>query len=88
VQVRSVAFESLRTDPAALRDPKVRAALVDLLDHENHEASESVKDQGHTEYIGSGQDEAGSEYIGALADTVAKIVDWSSPCQVCILAGG
>lgn len=85
-QVRSRAFESVRTDKVALRNPKVRAALIDLLGRENHEAFESVKDQGHTEYIGSGEDEAGSEYIGELADTVAKIVDWSSPRQVCILA--
>jgi hypothetical protein len=85
-QVRSGAFESVRTDTVALRDPKVRAALVDLLDRENHETSDSVKDHGHAEYIGSDEDEAGSEYIGALADSVAKIVDWSSPRQVCILA--
>ena len=85
-QVRSGAFESVRTDTVALRDPKVRAALIDLMDRENHETSDSVKDHRHAEYISSGEDEAGSEYIGALADSVAKIVDWSSPRQVCILA--
>jgi HEAT repeat protein len=85
-QVRSGAFESVRTDTVALRDPKVRAALIELLDKENHEATDSVKDQRHTKYIGPGEDEAGSEYIGALADSVAKIVDWSSARQVCILA--
>jgi hypothetical protein len=36
-QIRSGAFESVRNDPAAMGDPKVRAALVDLLDRENHE---------------------------------------------------
>jgi hypothetical protein len=86
-EVRGEAFDQLRNNTAALRDPNVRAALIDLLDRENHETSESVKDQGHTEYIGPGEDEADSEYIGALADTVAKIVDWNSPRQVCILAG-
>lgn len=86
VQVRSGAFDSVRTNTIALRDPRVRTALVDLLDRENHDTSDSVKGQGHAEYIGSGEDEAGSEYIGALADSVATIVDWSSPRQVCILA--
>ena len=85
-EVRGDAFDQLRTDTVALRDPKVRGALIDLLDRENHETSDSVKDHAHAEYIGSGEDEAGSEYIGALADAVAKIVDWSSPRQVCILA--
>ncbi len=86
IQVRSEAFETVRTDTVALRDPKVRAALIDLLDRENHETSDSVKEQGDAGYIGSGEDESGSEYVGTLADSVAKIVDWSNPRQVCILA--
>lgn len=74
-QVRSGAFESIRTNPAALRDPKISAAVVDLLDRENHEPpSESGEDEGH------------AEYISWLAETVAKVVDWSDPHQVCILA--
>jgi len=75
VQVRSEAFESVRTDSEVLRDPKVRVALVDLLDRENHETP-SV----------SGENEGYAEYTSWLADTVAKIVDWSSQRQVCILA--
>ena len=34
---RADAFEQLRSDPANLKSPKVRAALLDLLDRENHE---------------------------------------------------
>jgi HEAT repeat protein len=75
VQVRSEAFESVRSDPTALRDPEVRVALVDLLDRENHEPPSE-----------SGEDEGYAEYTSWLADTVAKIVDWSDPHQVCILA--
>jgi hypothetical protein len=75
VQVRSEAFESVRSDPTALRDPEVRVALVDLLDRENHETPSE-----------SGEDEGYAEYTSWLADTVAKIVDWSDPHQVCILA--
>lgn len=75
VQTRSEAFESVRSDPTALRDPEVRVALVDLLDRENHETPSE-----------SGEDEGYAEYSSWLADTVAKIADWSDPHQVCILA--
>lgn len=71
------AFESVRTDPAALHDPDVRAALVDLLDRENHETftpCDSCENEGY------------ADYIGELDETVAKIVDWNNPRQVCILA--
>lgn len=75
VKVRSGAFESVRTDAVIVRDPEVRAALIDLLDRENHENPAE-----------SGEDEDYSMYVGTLADTVTKIVDWGSPRQVCILA--
>ena len=74
-QARSGAFESVRTNPAALRDPQIKAALVNLLDRENHEPPSE-----------SGEDEGYAEYTSWLADTVAKVVDWSDPRQVCILA--
>jgi HEAT repeat protein len=83
--VRSQAVESVSTDPVALRDPKVRAALIDLLDRENREnPAESIEDKIYGKNIDSGEDE--SDYREPLAETVAKIVDWSSPRQVCILA--
>jgi len=63
----------LRSDPAALRDPAVKTALVNLLDRENREAI-------------AGEEEEYAEYTSWLADTVAKVVDWNDPHQVCILA--
>jgi len=71
--VRSDAFEQLRSDPAVLRDPKVKAALVNLLDRENQETF-------------SAEEEDYASYVGWLSDTVAKVVDWKDPRQVCILA--
>jgi hypothetical protein len=71
-QVRSEALERLRTDPVVLRDSRVKAALVSLLDRENQTTP-------------SGDDEGYAEYLSWLADTVAKLVDWSDPRQVCIL---
>jgi hypothetical protein len=58
--VRSDAFTHLRSDPAALRDPKVKTALVRLLDRENQEPVE-------------GEDEDFAEYTSWLADTVARL---------------
>src|SRR5450631_3043607 len=72
-EVRSNAFDQLRSDPVALRDSEVKVALVSLLDREN-------KEPIHFE------DEGFAEYASWLSDTVAKIVDWNDPHQVCILA--
>jgi hypothetical protein len=73
VEVRSEAFDHLRSDSAALRSASVKAALVDLLDIENH-------------HVMTREEEDYAEYVGALADTVASIVDWNDPRQVCILS--
>jgi len=72
-EVRSRAFDRLRSDPVALRDPKVKAALVSLLDRENKEPIH-------------GEEEDYAEYTSWLAGTVAKIVDWDDLRQVCVLA--
>jgi len=72
-EVRSEAFDQLRSDPVALRDPKVKIALVNLLDRENNEPI-------------YGEEEDFANYTSWLAETVAKIVDWSDSHQVCVLA--
>jgi hypothetical protein len=71
--VRSGAFDQLRFDPSALHDPKVKAALVSLLDRENKEPIH-------------GEEEEFADYTSWLSVTVAKIVDWNDPRQVCVLA--
>jgi len=70
---RSEALEHLRSDSAALRDPNVKAGLVNLLDREN-QVRLSAEDEGY------------AEYRSWLSDTVAKVMDWNNPHQVCILA--
>jgi hypothetical protein len=60
-------------DPAALRDPKVKAALVNLLDRQNKEPIH-------------GEEEDFADDTSWLSDTVARIVDWNDPRQVCVLA--
>jgi hypothetical protein len=73
--VRSEALDQLRTDPVALRDPKVKAALIDQLDRESQEPMYD-------------EEEDYASYLDWLADTVAKVVDWNNPRQVCVLANG
>lgn len=72
-EVRSGAFDQLRSDPAALRDPNVKAALVSLLDRENREPV-------------YGEEEDFADYTSWLSDTVARIVDWNDSRLVSVLA--
>jgi hypothetical protein len=69
--VRNDALEHLRSDPSALADKRIKSALIELLDRENH--------------IAFSGDEGYHEYLSWLADAVANVVDWNDPHQVCIL---
>lgn len=73
--VRNHALEQLRSNPDALLDPKIKTALVNLLDKENH-VKFSEDDEGY------------AEYVDWLAATTAKVVDWTDQRQVCILTDG
>jgi len=91
---RAQAYEKLRSDSMALEAPKVRAALVDLLDRENlesdsrmREALRRAKEPTHkTKGENEARGEGWAEYFSELVSTVASIADWSDPHQVCILA--
>jgi len=72
VDDRVGAYEKLRTDSSALRDPSVKTALIDLLDRESHVALNDEQEG----YI---------EYISELTDTVTNLADWEDQRQVCIL---
>jgi len=72
-QVRMDAFDKLRNDPSALRDPAVKASLINLLDRENKEPI-------------FGEEEDYAAYTSWLSDTVAKLIDWSDPHEVCVVA--
>jgi hypothetical protein len=75
VSQRSEAYYRISSDHETLSDPRVRTALLNLLDRENraHVAT-------------SAYDESYAEYKAALADTVSAIADWEDARQVCILA--
>jgi hypothetical protein len=72
-EIRSRAFKQLRADAASLRDPKVKIALIGLLERENHEPI-------------FGEEEDYADYTSWLTATVAKLVNWEDTHQVCILA--
>jgi hypothetical protein len=75
---RARAYEKLTTNPGTMRDPAVKAALVDVLDRENHLTPASAPQ--------TDSEEAYAEYISSLLGTVEAIVDRNDPHQVCILA--
>jgi hypothetical protein len=84
---RSEAFEALRSNPAALKRPEVRAALLDLLDRENRERDAMLlqaqnspqPDKGETE------DEGYAEYYSQVLGAVDSFADWNDARQACIL---
>src|SRR5277367_737003 len=86
---RCDAYENLRSNSDALRSPKVQTALLDLLDRENREGDQKVREaqkSDHKETDGQDQHrEEHGEYYSELIDTVDTFVDWSDPRQACIL---
>lgn len=78
---RAEAYEQLKDDSAAMRRLDVRAALLGLLDLENH--ADISKETGFDPHA---YHEDYGEYTDQLAATVDSIADWNDPRQVCILA--
>jgi hypothetical protein len=72
VDERVSAYEKLSADSSALRDPDVKAALIDLLDRENH-VELNAEQEGYVEYVSN------------LIETVTNFVDWTDQHQVCVL---
>jgi hypothetical protein len=83
--IRAQAYEQLKSDPAALRDPKVKEALLDLLDREDQRRRGTPRSGDNEDGVG---DEEFAEYFSDLAETVASIGNWNDPHQVCILVRG
>ena len=77
---RAIAYEQLRDDPAALRLPEVKSALLDLEDRENR--LDWSKEPG----FNPEESESRGEYRAELGDTVDSLADWNDPRQLCILA--
>jgi hypothetical protein len=84
---RSTAFEGLRSNPAALQSPDVRAALLDLLDRENQELDAKLLQAQNSsqEDKGDAVDEGYAEYYSNVLGAVDSFADWNDPRQACIL---
>jgi hypothetical protein len=82
---RAKAVEQLRSNPAYLQSPNVRAALLDLLDRENHELDSQLIEAQKKGYPDEGDNAVWAEYYGDLLGTVDSFADWNDPRQACIL---
>jgi hypothetical protein len=82
---RAKAFTRLRANPANLRNPSVRTALITLLDHENHELDAQLAEAQKKGYPDEGDNAAWAEYYSDLLDAVDSFADWNDARQACIL---
>jgi hypothetical protein len=85
-QERVTAFAAIRSDPTDLKNPEVRAMLVDLLDRENRYLNPQLNEAQEKGYPDKGDNEGWAEYYGDLLDTVDSFVNWNDPRQACIMA--
>jgi len=82
---REEAFTRLRSDPAAIKDPKVQRALLDLLERENTAIeADNRKSSGPSGATERDAEEGDAEYLAELGETVDSFADWSDHRQVCI----
>ena len=84
---RSEAFEAVRFNPAALKRPQVRPALLDLLDRENRERDAKLLQAPNSpqEEKGEAEDEGYAEYYSHVLGAVDSFADWNDPRQACIV---
>jgi hypothetical protein len=82
---REKAFEQLRSDSANLNSPKVRTALLELLDRENHELDSQIREAQKRGYPDEGENEGYAEYYSQILDAVDSFANWNDPRQACIL---
>jgi hypothetical protein len=75
---RAEAYEELNADGNAMRSERVKAALLDLQDRENHLTLATAPEPK--------SEEAYAEYKAQLLSTVVSIINWQDPGQVCLLA--
>jgi HEAT repeats len=84
MNTRVSAYEEVKNNPEVLKRSDVKAALIDLLDYENHliETTNSVAGPTVSDKYGEGY----GIYVSDLMETVDGIADWHDARQVCILA--
>lgn len=83
--IRAEAFEQVRSNPANLQSPKVRAALLDLLVRESRELDAQLLEAQKKGYPDEGDNAEFAEYFSDLLGAVDSFADWNDPRQACIL---
>jgi hypothetical protein len=63
----------------------VQAALLDLLDRENHVIESTLRESHGQVGVSDKYGEGYGEYVAELGDTVDSFADWNDTHQVCIL---
>ncbi len=85
------ACQQLSSDPATMRDKKVRAAFLDALDHWNRSVESAAREMQKPGYVDPEGEGQGDEYDDGLSCTLFDIVnsfaDWNNPHQVVVLVG-
>lgn len=76
--VRASAYERLLRNQTAIQKTEVRAALLDLLNQENHLTLSTAPEPENEEQY--------AEYVASLGATVGSFADWKDPRELCILA--
>jgi hypothetical protein len=85
-QERLQAFEALRSDPGNLKNPEVRAELINLLDRENRYLDSQLEEAQTKGYPDEGDNEGFAETYSDLLETVDSFADWNDPRVACFLA--
>lgn len=80
VDERDGAFEKLRADSSALQSTEAKAALIDLLDRENH-VTFNDDQEGYVEYVS----ELIEAVTGLVIRTDSRLVDRQSPVRLACL---
>jgi hypothetical protein len=81
---RAKAYEQLSSEPKGLDNPKVKEALLDVLDRENRLIESTLRDSLGQVGVSDTYGEGFGEYVGDLGETVDSFANWSDSRQVCI----
>jgi hypothetical protein len=81
---RAKAYEQLRSDSTTLHRREVQAALLNLLDHENHVVESALRESHEQAGASAKYGEEYGEYVSELIQSVDSFANWNDPRQVCI----
>jgi HEAT repeats len=85
------ACQQLSSDPATMREKKVRAAFLNALDHWNRSVESAAREMQKPGYVDPEGEGQGDEYDDGVSctlfDVVTSFADWTDPHQACVIVG-